>query len=561
VAILLPARTGLEAYETAFAAVGIPYRHEGSRDYFQRQEVRDLVALLQAIDDPSNRLAIVTPLRSSAFGCSDDDLVIHKAGGAPWDYRVDELSQSAAVAEGFAALREWHRLRARRSLPQLVRAVVEESKLVEFALTLPDGAQAAANLLAIVDQGRAFSAAGGGGLRPFARWLIDHTEEELPGLDAGIAEETDDVVRLMTMHGSKGLEFPIVVLANLGSRGQNVSEPVPEEAASKLHFRVGVGTKGGYYATPGYDDAWESEKDALKAEELRLLYVAATRARDHLVVPCIKGKAKLARFMAELEPLLPPREGHEVELDGMWLIDAALLPAPPEVKTVEVVPNAGAVEAAQEERAEWIVDYETIVGAARKELPFVVASSVERATRPLSAEASHSGATLLLSDGPPLPVGDALHLVMERVSLPAADDLDAVVESVCTEAGLLDRLEEVREMAVRCLTSKTVKRGIASGTWRREVPFTVEQDGGYATGRVDAVFEEGGELVIVDFKSDDVSGDEAAHEAFTLRHHGGQADAYAGALGRASGRTVAGVSFVYGRTSAEVWVQRGRAAS
>jgi hypothetical protein len=52
-----------------------------------------------------------------------------------------------------------------------------------------------------------------------------------------------------------------------------------------------------------------------------------------------------------------------------------------------------------------------------------------------------------------------------------------------------------------------------------------------------------------------------AHEAFTLRHHGGQADAYAGALGRASGRTVAGVSFVYGRTSAEVWVQRGRAAS
>ena len=148
-----------------------------------------------------------------------------------------------------------------------------------------------------------------------------------------------------------------------------------------------------------------------------------------------------------------------------------------------------------------------------------------------------------------------------RVSLPAAEDLDAVVESVCTEAGLLDRVDEVREMAVRCLASETVKRGIASGMWRREVPFTVEQDGGYATGRVDAVYEESGDLVIVDFKSDDVSGDEAAHEAFTLRHHGGQADAYAGALGRASGRTVAGVSFVYGRTSAEVWVQRGRAAS
>ena len=78
-AILMPARTGIEHYEQALAAAGIPYRHEGSRDFFQREEVRDLIWVLSAIDDPTDRLALVGALRSSAFAISDEELVIHVA--------------------------------------------------------------------------------------------------------------------------------------------------------------------------------------------------------------------------------------------------------------------------------------------------------------------------------------------------------------------------------------------------------------------------------------------------------------------------------------------------
>jgi len=94
---------------------------------------------------------------------------------------------------------------------------------------------------------------------------------------------------------------------------------------------------------------------------------------------------------------------------------------------------------------------------------------------------------------------------MERVSLPDATDLDEVVESVCAEAGLLDRTGEVREMAARCLSSAAVRSALDSGTYWREVPFTVTRDGGFAVGRVDLVYREGDALVVVDYKSDEVA--------------------------------------------------------
>lgn len=564
IAIPLPARTGLGSYEEALALAGIPHRHEGSRDYFARQEVRDLVAILRAIDDPTDRFSLVGALRSSAFGCSDEDLVVHKATGGAFDYRPDAKSDSEAVMEAFAMLRELHRSRGRTSLPELVQHTVEQSRLVEFALTLPDGPQAAANLLAIVDQARAFTAAGGGGLRSFARWLAESTENEATEVDAGIAEETDDVVRLLTMHGSKGLEFPIVVLANLSSRGRGSREPVPDEAGHQLHFRVGSGGMGrtGHYETPGYEDEWEAEKGALEAERIRLLYVAATRARDHLIVPCIEGKGAAGPFMKALGPLLPEEHGHEVAADGAWILAADELPPAPEVEEApsgEV--EAEALTRAVDERERWIGEHDELIRAARKDLEIAVASSVERAVRPLAAEASHSASTLLVSEGPPLPIGDALHLVMERVALPGAEDLDEVAEAACAEAGLRDNAGLVGEMARRCLDSGAMARALASDGWYREVPFTVTRNGGFGTGRVDLVYREGEQLVVVDFKTDDVSGETAAHEAFTLEHHSGQAEVYAEAVGASTGLAVREVVFVFCRTGVEVSLRDWAAAS
>ena len=122
---------------------------------------------------------------------------------------------------------------------------------------------------------------GAGGLRGFARWLSQQRASS-DEAEANVAEETDDVVRIMTIHASKGLEFPIVAFANLGSQPWSPVEPVPERAARRLHLRVGRKDDG--FRTPGFDDAWTIEQSKIAAEEKRLLYVASTRARDHLIV-------------------------------------------------------------------------------------------------------------------------------------------------------------------------------------------------------------------------------------------------------------------------------------
>ena len=277
-AILMPARTGLGHYEDALADAGIPYRHEGSRDFYQRQEVRDLIWVLAAIDDPTDRLALVAALRSSAFAIDDESLVRHRAEAGSLSYRSPTLGPIAAVNDALAELSNLHRMRTRLSLAETVRRVVERTHLVEFALTRPDGDQGAANLLAIVDQARLFAAAGGGGLRPFIRHLRDSMAEEQIEIEATVAEETDDVVRIMTIHGAKGLEYPIVALANLGARNQNHAQPVPREQERFLHFRVGAGSAGrhGHFKTPGYDEAWEQEKAIRRGRAA----AAAVRRRD-----------------------------------------------------------------------------------------------------------------------------------------------------------------------------------------------------------------------------------------------------------------------------------------
>ena len=306
-AILMPARTGIEHYEQALAAAGIPYRHEGSRDFFQRDEVRDLIWVLSAADDPTDRIALVGALRSGAFAISDEELVIHAAETGALSYRSPAEGSRESVNAAMAELRDLHRLRRSVSLAELVRRVVERTRLVELALTRPDGEQGAANLLAIVDEARLFAAAGGGGLRPFIRHLRDSMEAEAIEIEATVAEETDDVVRIMTTHGAKGLEYPIVALANLGSQRHTPREPVPREQDSFLHFRVGADTLGrhGHFATPGYDDVWDDEKAHIEAERLRLLYVAATRTREHLLIPCVVGKLAAKELLGVLVRALP----------------------------------------------------------------------------------------------------------------------------------------------------------------------------------------------------------------------------------------------------------------
>ncbi|MGO9899956.1 MAG: UvrD-helicase domain-containing protein [Solirubrobacteraceae bacterium] len=560
-AILMPARTGIELYEDALADAGIPYRHEGSRDFFQRQEVRDLIWVLAAIDDPTDRLALIGALRSSAFAIDGEALVRHRAEAGSLSYRSTTQGPIAPVNEALADLADLHRMRTRFSLAETVRRVVERTRLVEFALTRPDGDQGAANLLAIVDQARLFAAAGGGGLRPFVRHLRNSVDHEQIEIEATVAEETDDVVRIMTIHGAKGLEYPIVALANLGGDDRKNAQPVPREDEHFLHFRVGAGSLGrhGHFKTPGYDDAWEKEKQHVDAERLRLLYVAATRAREHLIVPCVTGIVSAKGLLGAFVRALPVDQTElvaRVALDDLELPD---VDATPRVPVTD-----GDVEAGVAEREEWLTRLEGLKRTARTPREIEIASSRERPRGPLAAEVATFDAALVIGQGPPVLIGDAVHMVMERVSLPDAHDLEQIADDVCKEGAITHDTPDVISMCRACLDSPSVKRAVALGSWWREVPFMINhaRDGEpperakLTNGRVDLVFRDGEELIVVDYKTDkDVT--EGTAEQYAIKHHAGQGEVYAQGLATATGLKVREVVFVYCKAGAEVRLRDG----
>ena len=559
-AILMPARTGIERYEDALADAGIPYRHEGSRDFYQRQEVRDLIWVLAAIDDPTDRLALVGALRSSAFAINDEDLVRHRAATGSLSYRSTAQGPSAALNEALAELARAHRMRTRFSLSETVRRVVEHTRLVEFALTRTDGDQGAANLLAIIDQARLFAAAGGGGLRPFIRHLRDSVEQDEIEIEATVAEETDDVVRIMTVHGAKGLEYPIVALANLGARHTSHAEPVPREDERFLHFRVGAESAGrhGHFKTPGYDDAWEQEKQYIEAERLRLLYVATTRAREYLIVPCVAGILGAAGLLNPLVLNLP----RDTKL--VRRVDIADLDVPSVAAIEPAAVTEDEIARGVAERYAWLTALEQLKRAAATPRKIEIASSRERPRGPLAAEVATFDAALLIGDGPPIPVGDAVHMVMERVTLPDAHDLEQIADDVCKEGAITSDTADVISMCRACLDSPSVRHAIELGSWWREVPFMIDHASAGETaerasltnGRVDLVFRDGDELVVVDYKTDKEVTKETA-EKHARKHHAGQSEVYAQGLSTAAGLKVREVAFVYCKAGAEVRFREG----
>lgn len=591
--VLVPAWTDFDDFRDAFLRMGVPFRVGGGKGFFGRDEVSNLCHLLEAIDDPLNDIAVAAALRSPIFGCSDDDLLLAVGTGRGINYRQYASKDCPPlVADGLRAIRDMHDVLPRLTLVEAVTFAVDTSLLVEQALARGGDGQEAANLLKVVDMARRFGDAGPlgdtAGLRDFSRWMREQRQIEDDELraslregDAGIADAGDDVVRVMTVHASKGLEFPLVALANMCGDRQVKRAPFPDRSEGTVHVRI-KGTGGTHFESPGFDAAWKHEGKAQKAELTRLMYVAATRARDHLVIPLALDEGKFGPFAREFRDHLP---GFLAATSGAWEHDAVRVVPTELLAEIEPLPGADddvaddeAVEAAAAERAAWQAERAALIEQASVELRVTAATAhgggasagTGAEPEPVSGEddlpedgPDRDTSAADGAPGPPLvgPVADhgdteatrkgrALHLVMEIVDYADPGDLDAAVAHACAEENAVGHEAEVGECARACLSSDAARRAIAADEIHREVPFTIAVDGGeaYEVGRIDLLIREGDDLTVIDWKSDRVTaGEEQAH---TEAWHRGQADAYVKAL-RASlpeSLHVGEVLFVYART-------------
>lgn len=281
VAILFRTRSPMAVMEEELRALGVPCYVAGGSGFFARREVRDVRVLLAAIADPGDDLAWLGVLRSPFVGITD---------AAIWQARATSptLPLSALVMDGSAPgldlARAWLpplvALRDRVGVAELIELAVERSGYAAQLLTRAGGRLALANLrkLTRLADGRA-----GETIVEFLTWMEQREDGDARDGDAALYTAGEDVVTLSTVHGAKGLEWPVVVLADLG-REIGTRRPPPDVIADA---RRGIAVKlrdGGEHPPALWGCLAAHDKLLERSEEKRLWYVAATRARSRLVI-------------------------------------------------------------------------------------------------------------------------------------------------------------------------------------------------------------------------------------------------------------------------------------
>lgn len=301
VAFLFRAMTEVWPYEAALADEGFDYHTLGGSAFYAQQEVRDVVNVLSVVEDPLDEVALAGALRGPFFGVSDDALywLARKFPRGLTDglARADEIVELAdhdrrCAARAREFLGRWRDLKDRVPLATLVAAVLDESGF-EVALACEFlGARRLANTRKLVRLARDFDRQENITLGDFVARLRADLDNPPREEQAATTEEDSPTIRLMSVHQSKGLEFPIVVLPDLGRR------PNPRTPFLGMNADVGLVVRSPRLIVPGGDESsgpdpgeslgWLAfqaiEDEGDRRESLRLFYVATTRARDHLIL-------------------------------------------------------------------------------------------------------------------------------------------------------------------------------------------------------------------------------------------------------------------------------------
>ena len=546
VALLFRATTGLETYEQAFREAGVPYRVDGGKAYFARREVDDALLCLRAVDDPSDGPAVYGALHSSLFGFSDDELFLFWAAGGRFDLFAAQPVAHAAVGAALATLRGLHERRAASEPHELAADLVRVARASEFlAATGPGGAQAIANLEKLIDRARAFSGAGGGGLGAFLAWAAEAGDAS--GEQESQVDDDGDVVHLLTIHKAKGLEYPIVVLVGGAlSGGGGGGEPIVDRDERRLAIKLKAelpGAPARDLEPQRYTTLREREKRMEASEARRLLYVAATRARDRLVVTCFgrltnKDGSPAAVLLGPIAGALPaPAPITEEYEDGGLLV----LPArvPPRLDEQDGAPDDQDLAAA---RRGWRERRDALLDRARRPAPATSPSGLEHVDESVST----GGPGAPAGRAKALALGSAVHRIMELCDLDDESSIETVATAVAAELERPDLALEAAELATACWRAAPVRAAAAAGPGAvyRELPIGVLIDGVVVSGAIDLVYRDGDEWVVVDFKTD------RAPEADVLRErYEPQGAAYALAVEAATGGVVREVVLVAARAT------------
>jgi ATP-dependent exoDNAse (exonuclease V) beta subunit len=576
-------------YVEALEARGIPHLLVGGRSFHLREEVESLRTALAAIEWPDDELAVYATLKGPLFAIGDEELVEYRQRWRhlhPYRIPREEAPPNLQpVVDALGLLRSLHALRNHRPAEDTVNRLLVATRAHAAFVLRPWGEQALANVLRVAELARAYEASGGISFRGFVEQLREEAEGEAP--EAPIVEESSEGVRMMTVHKAKGLEFPVVVLADITAGISGTPSRYVDPASGLAALRL-----GGWLPWDVIEhEADEQARD--RAEGMRVAYVAATRARDLLVVPAVGDDPFVhdwdAAADAWIEPvhraLYPPAERRRASApapgcppfgeDSVLARPDAETPGTDNVRPglhafgdYDVVwwdPRALTLDVARVyglRREDLIVDTDrAIVDADRRVYDDWMTArqrSQDRGARPsLRVRPASEWAAARAEDGgdassPPTEMidiaptaarptgarfGTLVHAALATVALDA--DARAVADCVALQARILGAPDDEVAAATTVVTAALAHPllGRAAEAWRagrcrRETPLSLHaEDGTLIEGVLDLAFEDDGGWTVVDFKTD-------ADLAGALPRYRRQIALYASVVARTTGRPV-----------------------
>ncbi|MGH3065399.1 MAG: UvrD-helicase domain-containing protein, partial [Gaiellaceae bacterium] len=555
IVVLFAAGTDAERYEEALRLEGLPTYRATGRGYFGQQQVVDLLAYLRLIHNRYDDVALTTVLASPFVGVSNDTLVLIRRGaprrplftalerGLPDNLSPEDERLVRAFLQRYERL---VRASTRIGLEALCDRILSDHDYDLAVLARWDGSRRFANLLKLGRLARDYEAIRGADVAGFVRFVREQEALGAKELEAVAEEEGAGAVRLLTIHGAKGLEFKVVIVADAGRDvgGPRGTDEIVALSDARFGFRMVHPTRGERKPVFDYDDVRDAAKERDQAERLRLYYVAMTRAIDRLIVSgaidperaadretpigwvlerlaaqevvgaVADGPTEVergdARFLLTVDryaraPEPPQAIGKEPELGQLVLFDDLLASATRQGIELPALAEVPAPPLHDVRR----LSYSALALFERCSYRYFAERVLGLGPRARDASAGDGDGRLAATE-----LGDAVHRLLELVPLdrpapPPRADLDATVTEWYPQATAAE-LDRISGMIDAYCASELAQRIARLPGARPERPFAFEHDGVLLHGRLDVLWREGGKALVVDYKSNALDGVEPA---------------------------------------------------
>lgn len=593
IVVLMRATSGWgPIFEEKFIKEGIPLYYEGGTGYLESLEIEIFLNILKVIDNKRNDVALLSTLRSSFGGFSIDEIIKIRLEHPSEEYYDSllgiskddtELGKKAKVF--IDKIKHWYETSRYLSIDSFIEKLLRESNFLNYVSALPGGNLRRGNLKLLIQKAKIFSNSSSAGLFYFVKFIEKMGRISADFDTANVISENENVVRLMSIHKSKGLEFPVVIIA----RGNRQMRSMASRSDFSFHKNLGIGTdyidhknrvKSKTIAKYVIDKKIHEEN---LAEEMRILYVGMTRSIDRLLIfgtytrgfekamkewTIKQSKEYLKHSKSYIEWIMKIISNNKDAKKLYDLLDKSFIPDENDLFRINIIDLSEIQDISEDEsqkktRIKEILQNQMIESGEEISQLLHTQESNKTTKKPLKLSVTNftsrdeaANEFRLFNNIPqmqkepsfvtekvglsPFDIGNTYHYIMEKIDLSKVSklEIEEQINSLFSKSYISQEQKSVLEInsIVSFYDSQIGNRLIESSSVKREVPFTFKYDEDlYVQGIIDLYFIENGSIVIIDYKTDKIN---PSNEGLLVEEHKEQVKLYAEALEKITGLEV-----------------------